>query len=95
MTEHANSTLSNDTINLLLQNGLYEGIPLIAEMLANAAMILERAEHLKVGAYERSDVRDGQEYQVDPITTTAPFARTAAPYCTSGSWPIPSMLSRN
>ena len=51
MTEHANDTLSNDTINLLLQNGLYEGIPLIAEMLANAAMILERAEHLKVGAY--------------------------------------------
>ena len=60
MTEHTNDTLSNETINTLLQNGIFEGIPLIAEMLANAAMILERARHLKVGAYERGEVRDGQ-----------------------------------
>jgi transposase-like protein len=60
MTEHTNDTLSNETINTLLQNGIFEGIPLIAEMLANAAMILERARHLKVGAYERGEDRDGQ-----------------------------------
>lgn len=60
MTGHANDTLTNDTINTLLQNGLFEGIPLIAEMLANAAMILERTHHLKVGAYERGEARDGQ-----------------------------------
>jgi hypothetical protein len=38
MTEHTNDTLTNETINTLLQNGIFEGIPLIAEMLANAAM---------------------------------------------------------
>ena len=51
MTEHTHDTLTNETINTLLQNGIFEGIPLIAEMLANAAMILERTQHLKVGAY--------------------------------------------
>jgi putative transposase len=60
MTEHSNDTLSNETINTLLQNGIFEGIPLIAEMLANAAMILERTQHLKVGAYERGENRNGQ-----------------------------------
>ncbi len=75
MTEHAKDTLSNDTINLLLQNGLYEGIPLIAEMLANAAMILERAEHLKVGAYERSDVRDGQANGFKPRGLQTTFGK--------------------
>lgn len=60
MTEQTKHTLSDQTINTLLQNGLSEGMPLIAEMLANAAMILERAHHLKVGAYERGEARDGQ-----------------------------------
>jgi hypothetical protein len=32
MTEHTNDTLSNETINTLLQNGIFDGIPLIAEM---------------------------------------------------------------
>ena len=40
MTGHADDTQNLDAINLLLANGLFEGIPLIAEMLANAAMIL-------------------------------------------------------
>jgi hypothetical protein len=53
MTEHPNDTLSKETINTLLQNGIFEGMPLIAEMLANAAMILERTQQLKVAAYER------------------------------------------
>ena len=60
MTGHPHDTLTDDTINTLLQNGLYEGIPLIAEMLANAAMILERVSHLRVGPYERGEARDGQ-----------------------------------
>ena len=60
MTGHPHDTLTDDTINTLLQNGLYEGIPLIAEMLTNAAMILERASHLRVGPYERGEARDGQ-----------------------------------
>ena len=60
MTGHTNDTLNDDTINALLQNGFFEGIPIAAELLANAAMILERARHLKVGPYERGEARDGQ-----------------------------------
>lgn len=94
MTEHANDTLSNDTINILLQNGLYEGIPLIAEMLANAAMILERTEHLKVGAYERSDVRDGQANGFKPrgLQTTFGKLKLNVPQVRSSSEPFQSSL---
>jgi len=75
MTEHVNDTLSDETINTLLQNGLFEGIPLIAEMLANAAMILERAHHLKVGAYERGAARDGQANGFKPRGLQTSFGK--------------------
>ena len=75
MTEHTNDTLSNETINTLLENGLFEGIPLIAEMLANAAMILERAHHLKVGAYERGAARDGQANGFKPRGLQTSFGK--------------------
>lgn len=38
ITGHTHDTTNDDAINTLLQSGLLEGIPLIAEMLANAAM---------------------------------------------------------
>lgn len=75
MTGHTNNTLANDTINTLLQNGIFEGMPLIAEMLANAAMILERTHHLKVGAYERSEVRDGQSNGFKPKGLQTSFGK--------------------
>jgi len=37
MTGHTHGTQTHDSINTLLQNGFFEGIPLIAEMPANAA----------------------------------------------------------
>ena len=44
MDEHqATTTTSNELINLLLQDGLGEGLPRIAELLMNAAMLIERA----------------------------------------------------
>jgi hypothetical protein len=67
MNEHSNDTLSNETINTLLLNGIYKGIPLIAGMLANAAMILELTHHLKVGAYERGENRNGQANGFRPL----------------------------
>jgi hypothetical protein len=56
---HSNHTLSEETINTLLQNGLCEGSPLIAAMPANAAMILERAHHLRVSASKGGAAGDG------------------------------------
>ncbi len=75
MTGHTHDTLAQDTINTLLQNGLFEGMPLIAEMLANAAMILERAHHLKVGPYERGEARDGQANGFKPRGLQTSFGK--------------------
>jgi putative transposase len=61
MTRHHNQdNLSEDSINLLLlKDGLAESLPRIAEMLLNAAMILERSAHLRADPYERSEGRNG------------------------------------
>ena len=56
MTRHHNhDTLTQDSINVLIEHGLAEGLPRIAEMLLNAAMIIERSAHLGAGPFERSD----------------------------------------
>ena len=77
MTGHTDDTQNLDAINLLLANGLFEGIPLIAEMLANAAMILERSHHLKVGPYERGEARDGQANGFKPRSLQTSFGKLA------------------
>ena len=60
MTRHHNhDTLTQDSINILIEHGLAEGLPRIAEMLLNAAMIIERSAHLGAGPFERSDERTG------------------------------------
>jgi transposase-like protein len=60
MTKHQiNDTLTEDSINLLLQHGLAEGLPLIAEMIINKAMLIERSVHLRADPYERSEERNG------------------------------------
>jgi transposase-like protein len=61
MDEHqTTSTTHDELINLLLHDGLGEGLPKIAEMLMNAAMLMERSKHLGVGPYERGEQRNGQ-----------------------------------
>ena len=40
---HKQDTHTEDPINLLLEHGLSEGLPQIAEMLMNAAMLIERS----------------------------------------------------
>lgn len=60
MTRHHNhDTLTQDSINILIEHGLAEGLPRIAEMLLNAAMIIERSAHLGAAPFERSDERTG------------------------------------
>lgn len=56
---HKDTTDPKDPINLLLEHGLSEGLPQIAEMLMNAAMLIERSAHLRAGLYERSEERNG------------------------------------
>ena len=59
MDEHHQPTDTSDLINLLLQGGLGDGLPRIAEILINAAMLVERTKHLGAGPYERIEARNG------------------------------------
>jgi transposase-like protein len=65
---HTTSITQDDLINLLLQDGLSEGIPKIAERLMNAAMLLERAMHIGAGPYERVEARNGHANGFKPRT---------------------------
>jgi len=68
MDEQKQNTTSNDLINLLLHDGLGEGLPRIAEILMNAAMLVERAKHIGVAPHERSDLRNGHANGFKPRT---------------------------
>lgn len=94
MTEHIHNNTTDDAINTLLQNGLFEGIPRIAEMLANAAMILERSQHLKVGAYERGEARNGQANGFKPRGLQTAFGKLTlnVPQVRDSSGPFHSSL---
>ena len=61
MTEHTatqNTSLDN-LIQLLLNEGYENGLPRIAEMILNAAMLFERRTHLSAQPYERCEKRNG------------------------------------
>jgi hypothetical protein len=60
MTRHQKqNTQTEDPTDLLLEHGLAEGLPQIAEMLMNTAMLKTRRDHLRADLYERSDGRKG------------------------------------
>lgn len=68
MDEQHQITDLNDLINLLLQGGLGDGLPRIAEILMNAAMLVERTKHLGAGPYERVEARNGHANGFKPRT---------------------------
>jgi putative transposase len=68
MTGPTNDNLADDAINTLLQHGLGQGLPRIAEMLLNAAMLFERATHLQADPYERAEARNGHANGFKPRT---------------------------
>lgn len=48
----------HDLIKRLLQDGLGEEFPKTAELLMNAAMLMERAKHIGAGPYEPVEARN-------------------------------------
>ena len=50
VTRQSENTVQNDSINLLLEHGLADGLPRIAEMLLNAAMLGMSLRSLKLAA---------------------------------------------
>ena len=53
MDEHKQTTHQDPLINLLFEDGLQNALPRIAEILMNAAMLLEREKHIGAAPYQR------------------------------------------
>ena len=59
MDEHKQTTHQDPLINLLFNDGLPIALPKIAEILMNAAMLLERERHIGATPYQRGVERNG------------------------------------
>jgi putative transposase len=68
MDEHNQTTLHDPLINLLFDGGLQNALPRIAEILMNAAMLLERESHIGAAPYQRGTQRNGYANGFKPRT---------------------------
>ena len=59
MDEQNQTTHQHPLINLLFDDGLQKALPRIAEILMNAAMLLEREIHIGAAPYQRGIERNG------------------------------------
>lgn len=68
MDEHTQTTHHDSLINLLFDDGLQNALPRIAEILINAAMLLERETHIGATPYQRGADRNGYANGFKPRT---------------------------
>lgn len=59
MNEHTQTTQESDLINLILNTGLSDGAPRIMEIIMNAAMLIERQNHINQRVEERTGYSNG------------------------------------
>ena len=59
MDEHNQTTHHDPLINLLFDDGLQNALPRIAEILMNAATLLEREKHIGAAPHQRGVERNG------------------------------------
>ena len=90
VTRQSENTVQNDSINLLLEHGLADGLPRIAEMLLNAAMLLERSAHLQAAPHQRVEARNGYANGFKPrsLNTTLGKLRLDLPQVRNSSAPF-------
>jgi transposase-like protein len=99
MTEHTNNqnTSLNDLIQLFLKEGYDNGLPRIAEMILNAAMLFERRAHLAAYPYERSENRNGYAngFKDKTLKSTLGEMKIKVPQTRESSEPFyPSLLEK-
>jgi transposase-like protein len=68
MDEQKQTTRQDPLINLLFDDGLQNALPRIAEILMNAAMLLERETHIGAAPYQRGIERNGYANGFKPRT---------------------------
>lgn len=94
MTKPEQHTAHADPINLLLEHGLADGLPRIATMLMNAAMLLERTAHLQAQPHQRTEARNGYANGFKPRTlnTTLGKLHLSMPQVRESSEPFHTSL---
>jgi transposase-like protein len=75
MDEQTQNTNNSDLIKLLLDNGLSAAMPRMAELIMNAAMLIERDTHLQATPYERCDARTGYANGFKPRNFNTPMGK--------------------
>jgi hypothetical protein len=68
MNEHTQTIPNDPLINLLFEGSLQKALPGIAEILMNAAMLLERETHIGAVPYQRGVERNGYANGFKPRT---------------------------
>jgi len=75
MDEQNQDTLGNQLLNILLADGLSNGLVTIAQTLMNAAMLIEREQHLGAAPHQRNSERDGYANGFKPRTFHTSFGQ--------------------
>jgi transposase-like protein len=94
MTERPQDNLADDAIKTLLQLGLGQGLPRIAEMLLNAAMCFERSNHLNADPYERAQARTGHANGLRATLNASPWQRCQFHLQQNAQAYVPSLAMR-
>ena len=68
MDEQKQINTQDDLINLLLTNGISDGMQPVMQLLLNAAMLIERSTHLNAQPHERGAERNGYANGFKPRT---------------------------
>ncbi len=68
MNEQTETTLQDQLFKVLCAEGLGDGLANIAQLLMNAAMLIERENHIGAGPYQRGGERNGHPNGFKPRT---------------------------
>ena len=68
MNEQTEATLQDQLLKILFAEGLGDGLANIAQLLMNAAMLIERENHIGAGPYQRGVERNGHANGFKPRT---------------------------
>ncbi|MDA7882530.1 transposase, partial [Akkermansiaceae bacterium] len=68
MNEQTKDNSESSLLNLIFEEGLQEALPRIAEILLNAAMLIERERHIGVAPHQRGGERNGYANGFKPRT---------------------------
>ena len=94
MNGHTQDTLQDRLLKILFAEGLGEGLTNIAQLLMNAAMLIEREAHIGAGPYERGGERDGYANGFKPrsFQTAVGALQLAVPQVRNSSEPFRTSL---